>query len=295
MTSPEPLAVRRIARFSLTSANAEKLSGFYEKTFGFRLLSKRRHSGAEFERITGVPGGATSVTLQLGLEVVELLEYDSPGLPYPARATSADMTFQHLALVVANMESAYSRLLSVQGWKPISTASPEHLPESSGNVAAFKFRDPEGHPLELLAFPKNRTPIRWRPTGHPSLFLGVDHSAISIRDTARSLAFYRALGFHVSAHTVNQGPEQQRLDGVPQASVEVAALAPPEAGPHLELLCYGSHSPAHASELRNNDIAATRTVLEAAPAALSGVLGRREYCFRDPDGHYLQRVSASSE
>lgn len=35
------------------------------------------------------------------------------------------------------------------------------LPESSGGVTAFKFRDPDGHPLELLAFPDGKVPSRW--------------------------------------------------------------------------------------------------------------------------------------
>lgn len=294
LTDSEPPTVSRILRFSLTSANAEKLARFYEQAFGFRCIAKQRRSGTEFERMMGVPGGATSLTLRLGREAVELVEYDCSGQPYPTSATSSDLIFQHFALVVANMDSAYSRLLSMRGWTPISTAAPEHLPESSGNVTAFKFRDPEGHPLELLSFPESGTPIRWQTAGREELFMGVDHSAISIRNTARSLAFYRRLGLRVDGQTMNRGPEQQRLDGLSQPAVEVTALALPEAGPHLELLCYATHERIDTPELRNNDIAATRTVLEISPAALSGSAGRHERCFRDPDGHYLQVVDATS-
>ena len=29
-------------------------------------------------------------------------------------------------------------------------------------IVLFKFRDPEGHPLELLAFPRDSVPACWR-------------------------------------------------------------------------------------------------------------------------------------
>ncbi len=41
-------------------------------------------------------------------------------------------------------------------------AGPERLPARSGGVSAFKFRDPDGHPLELLAFPPEAVPPIWR-------------------------------------------------------------------------------------------------------------------------------------
>jgi catechol 2,3-dioxygenase-like lactoylglutathione lyase family enzyme len=47
-----------------------------------------------------------------------------------------------------------------------------------------------------------------------ALFLGIDHSALSVASTSRSLAFYRALSLRVSERSVNRGPAQERLDGV---------------------------------------------------------------------------------
>lgn len=288
MRSRESLTVSRILRFSLTSADADGLSGFYERAFGFRRMSERREAGTGFERSGSVAGGATIVTLQLGGEQVEIVHYDIAGAPYPAHALASDLTFQHLALVVADMQAAFERLSVLPGWTPISSSTPQRLPQSSGNVTAFKFRDPEGHPLELLAFAAHNTPIQWQTTAHSQLFMGIDHSAISIRDTARSLAFYRQLGFHVDAQTLNEGPEQQRLDGLPEAQVAVTALRSAPTGPHLELLCYRSPRAAGAVEMGNNDIAATRTVLATGPVRHMGggpVAGER---LRDPDGHRLQ-------
>jgi catechol 2,3-dioxygenase-like lactoylglutathione lyase family enzyme len=284
----EPHEVCRIVRFSLTSIDAQKLCGFYEQAFGFRCVARRRYSGAEFEELMDVASSATSLALMLGQETVELLEFDSPGYPYPTSPTSSDLVFQHLALVVANMEAAYRRLLAVPGWTRISKAGPELLPESSGSVTAFKFRDPEGHPLELLAFPKRRTPVKWRGAAPNELFLGVDHSAISVSDTARSLAFYGRLGIRASTQSLNSGREQQFLDALDRPEVNVTALSLHGRGPHLELLCYSNSTPA-APVLHNNDVAATRTVFEMASgqAATAGF----EYCLRDPDGHHVQVIS----
>ena len=46
------------------------------------------------------------------------------------------------------------------------------------------------------------------------MFLGIDHSAIAVSDSARSIAFYEALGLRVAARALNSGHEQARLDGV---------------------------------------------------------------------------------
>lgn len=293
MTNPAPNQVGRILRFSLTSADAERLSGFYTQAFGFRCIAKRRDSGADFERMMAVPGGATTLTLMLGREQIELVEFDCPGRSYPEHATSADLVFQHFALVVTNMEAAYRRLLSMSGWAPISTSTPEQLPAASGNVTAFKFRDPEGHPLELLAFPTGTRQVRG-PADRDDLFLSIDHSAISVRDSAVSLAFYRGLGLRVIAQTMNLGPEQQRLDALSRSDVQVTAMAPREAGLHLELLCYQSYAHQAVPDLRNNDVAATRTVFETGSGSSVGGTEPSQKCVRDPDGHHIQMVCAAA-
>jgi hypothetical protein len=80
----------------------------------------------------------------------------------PGRYRCDDLRFKHIAIVVADMESAYLRLRACQGWTAITRPAPQRLPANSGGVTASKFRDPEGHPLELLAFPPNNMPSRWR-------------------------------------------------------------------------------------------------------------------------------------
>jgi catechol 2,3-dioxygenase-like lactoylglutathione lyase family enzyme len=284
MESVRPhVQVRRLASFGLTTPNAYQLSEFYQNALDFQLFGAERRSGGEFERLMGVEGGASVVTLGLGDEVVELLQFDRPGRPYPKDAVSSDRCFQHFAIVVADINAAYKRLVSAAGWTAISIDGPQQLPVSSGGVTAFKFRDPDGHPLEVLAFPDDRIPPYWQSRSRGSLFLGIDHSAISVGDGAVSIEFYRGLGFRVAAHLFNSGPEQERLDAVRHAQVEVTALEPQQTTPHVELLCYRSVTRGESCAVRSNDVAATRLVFDAdgssAESAPQGLI--------DPDGHRL--------
>jgi catechol 2,3-dioxygenase-like lactoylglutathione lyase family enzyme len=279
------IRIRRLASFSLTTPNARQLSQFYQNVLNFRVLGTERRSGPDFERLTGAEGGAVAIILGLGDEVVELLQFDRPGQPYPNGVTSSDLCFQHFAIVVADIHLAYQKLLSADGWTAISTGGPQQLPLSSGDVTAFKFRDPDGHPLELLAFPNGRMPAHWRRRATGRLFLGIDHSAISVSDSAASIAFYEGLGLRVAARSFNTGPEQERLDAAKAAHVEVTALQPEQTTPHVELLSYRSVTRSGATVVRSEDVAATRLVLEANISPADGAIAPRSLI--DPDGHHL--------
>jgi catechol 2,3-dioxygenase-like lactoylglutathione lyase family enzyme len=276
--------IRRLASFGLTTPDATRLSGFYQRTLGFRLLEIERRSGPDFERLTGVRGGASAISLGLGDDVVELLQFDRPGRLYPAGAVSSDLCFQHFAIVVADIHLAYKKLASVGGWTAISTDGPQRLPASSGSVTAFKFRDPDGHPLELLAFPDDQMPGHWKARASGNLFLGVDHSAIGVADSAASMTFYEGLGLHVAARSLNTGPEQERLDAVSHAEVEVTALEPEQTTPHVELLCYRSITRGERTIVRSNDVAATRLIFDLDGPSSESATTRS---LIDPDGHYL--------
>jgi len=278
--------VRRLRRFSLTTHSIERLARFYETAFGFQPLAAQRHAGPDFERLMAVNGGAQSLLLGLGGESVELLQFDSPGEPYPWGTSSSDLEFQHFAIVVTDIGQAYERLLTLPGWTGISSDGPQRLPASSGAVTAFKFRDPEGHPLELLAFPDSAVPPGWAAVSAREWCLGIDHSAICVADTARSVIFYEALGLTVSARSLNRGPGQERLDAVRAPTVEVTAMRPSQTPAHLELLCYRSVKYGPQAAAHSNDIAATRLVLEAdAPTAAPD--GSPPQHRLDPDGHHL--------
>ena len=190
-----------------------------------------------------------------------------------------------------------------RNWTAISTDGPQILPASSGGVTAFKFRDPEGHPLELLAFAPGATPAHWAFRS-ANLCLGIDHSAVSVADTDRSVAFYSRLGLARTASSLNVGPEQEKLDDLLGAVVEVTALAPPiQAVPHVELLCYRGNFDRRNLPTNRNDVAATQLVFEVESDGLDAIValnrdttisssttaesGGLRVLLRDPDGHLL--------
>jgi catechol 2,3-dioxygenase-like lactoylglutathione lyase family enzyme len=133
-----------------------------------------------------------------------------------------------------------------------------------------KFRDLEGHPLELICFP-NGTSSR-RPGDRTQ---GIDHSAISVADIRAAQAFFADRGLSVGTSTLNRGPAQDTLDGLAAVEVEVVPMLAAVECPHLELLGY--HHPRRRARLRldANDIAATRIVWRSGCDEL----------VRDRDGH----------
>lgn len=285
------MKVHAISRIRLVCADLSTTARFYQAALGFERIGE------------GEIDAGRVVTLRLGNQSIDLTEVRPHGHPYPDGVSGANLLFQHFAIVVADMPSVYRQLLTQGGWTAISSDGPQRLPPASGGVTAFKFRDPEGHPLELLAFPDGSAPPQWRSRS-ACLFLGIDHSALSVADTARSVAFYKGLGFAVQHRSQNAGPEQDRLDGMTAVEVEVTALvAPVSPTPHIELLCYRDPHPV-SIPLAPNDIAATRLVLAAYEAAefarpcarqrLPVVPGSRmdkelpsHVIVRDPDGHLL--------
>jgi catechol 2,3-dioxygenase-like lactoylglutathione lyase family enzyme len=191
--------------------------------------------------------------------------------------------FQHLALVVNDMDLAYAHLSSHAGWCPISDGGPQLLPPGNGAVRAFKFRDPDGHPLELIWFPPAQGRAVWHQKVPAALFLGIDHSAFSVASTPRSLAFYRALGLRVSERSVNRGPAQERLDGLPSARVRVTGLRPVSAAsPGLELLSYCPSGRTAGMAFPNDLVTDWITLVAVRPAP-----GNSTDAIQDPDGHRL--------
>jgi catechol 2,3-dioxygenase-like lactoylglutathione lyase family enzyme len=252
---------------------------------------------------------ARAARVRLGTEVVELAEYASPrGRPFPPDSRSDDLWFQHLAIVVSDVDAAAARLMR-NGVRLISTA-PQTIPESNraaAGIRALYFRDPDGHALELISFPPGKGQARWQDRGR--LFLGIDHTAIAASDTDASLTFYRdGLGLVVAGESLNSGVEQEALSGVPGARVRITALRAPS-GPGIELLQYlePKGGRARPPEARANDLIHWETTLavtdlertfarvrggEPAPSTVNapslGLGHDRATLVSDPDGHVLR-------
>ena len=283
--SSEPRAgvsLAAVAEFRLVTADLPRLRRFYTETLGFAADGPEQAVPPDELELLGVHGGGRRQRLRLGAQAMSIDRFDTAGRPYPDYGDAASLWFQHLALVVADMAGAYRR---VAGVVPISEGGPQHLPQSSGGVHAFKFRDPDGHPLELLQFPPDSRPAAWqgRSADTGQIGLGIDHSAISVADADASASFYRSLGLQPGERTLNRGPEQQRLDHLAGVEVSVVPMQPASGTPHLELLGYLVPRGAAGAPLQANDVAATRIVWRGTRAAL----------LRDPDGH-IHQVDASA-
>ena len=270
-------ASARIVRVSRVVADLDRAVSFYCDGLGFRLAS-RGPGDPTVSALLGLPGVAVEeAVLRLGDEEVALVRFDPPGVPYPPDSRSDDGWFQHLAIVVDDMAAAWQKLAACSPGS-ISTNGPERLPPRNGGVIAVKFRDPDGHPLELIQFPPGGGRPAWqRKAGAAPGPLGIDHSAMAVASTARSLRFYRRLGFRVAARSWNNSPAQSRLDGLRGARVRVTGLRfPSPVGPGLELLRYtppGRPAPTLAA----NALLTDWVTLSAGPAGLR----------RDPDGHIM--------
>jgi catechol 2,3-dioxygenase-like lactoylglutathione lyase family enzyme len=171
-----------------------------------------------------------------------------------------------MAIVVSDMTAAHQRVMAHPRFTPISRAGPVRLPEESGGITAFKFRDHDGHPLELIAFPEAQGPSEWRNADNTGSFLGVDHTAIGISDSGISTRFFSSvLGLSVGLRTENRGREQAELDDVDDVQVGVTQLARDLPAPRMELLQYraGTRRPIP-HDTASNDIAATHSVVQVA-------------------------------
>jgi catechol 2,3-dioxygenase-like lactoylglutathione lyase family enzyme len=256
-----------IDRITLVVSDLDRAEDDYVRTLGCSI-EQRGGIDPALTRVLclGQAHGRRSL-LRLGHERIELLEFtDSAGRLYPPDSTSTDLWFQHLAIIVNDMTDAHPRVRANQRFRPISREGPVRLPDSSGGVTAFKFRDGDGHPLELLAFAEGRVPGEWRTTGGTGPFLGVDHTAIAISDTARSVRFFTSVfGFSTGTRTENHGPGQDALDDVDDVRVSVSHLAPDRPAPRMELLHYhaGTRRPIP-PDTASNDIAATHSVVQVA-------------------------------
>ena len=244
------MTLPHIDSFGLTTADAEASAAFFETCLGFRRLGEAVVlEGGPYAQLVGLPGGRLRVLrLAIGAEVLELTEVLAPGpgarpgRPIPAGSRSNDRWFQHACLVVNSLEAALAGLQPAFAAGRITAISsaPQRLPDwnvAAAGIVAFKFRDPDGHPLELLQFPPDKGEPRWH-AAVPGPVLGIDHSAIGSADTATSARFYGdLLGLAAGGDGVNSGPEQDGLDGLAGTWVRITGHRCPS-GAGVECLDY---------------------------------------------------------
>jgi len=306
--------VREVGAIGLTVSDMERSVAFYRDLLGFEKTSDAEVAGPAYEQLTGLIGlHARVVCMRLGADRIELTEFLAPrGRAAPADSRSNDVWFQHIAIITNDIEQGYLWLRRHEV-RQVS-AGPQRLPDwnpKAGGIKAFYFRDPDGHPLEILEFPPDKGAARWH---QPSdrIFLGIDHTAIVVADTESSLRFYRdVLGLRVAGESENWGPEQERLNNVVGARLRITTWSA-ASGPGVELLEYltprtGRSAPTDSAvndlvhwhtTVVPADTAATVTRLRVAgiPFVSPGAIMRPDrglgfgagFLVRDPDGHALR-------
>jgi catechol 2,3-dioxygenase-like lactoylglutathione lyase family enzyme len=311
--------IEQILKVGFTVSDLEQSLAFYTQVLPFEQVGEIVEVyGPEYEALHGLFGLRMRVAnLRLGSEIVELTEYLTPaGRPIPPDSRSNDGWFQHLAIVVSDMEAAYSHLRQYKV-KHVSTA-PQTLPDwnkAAAGIQAFYFRDPDGHNLEIIHFPAGKGQPRWQSKDKDKLFLGIDHTAIAVSSTTASLKFYQdLLGLGLVGSSLNYGEEQAHLNQVKGAKLQINSLGAKE-GPGVEFLEYlqprtGRPFPADtiASDLWHWQTTLTTPNLPVAAVALweagyqlisPGVVELPDarlgfihgFMVRDPDGHALRIVA----
>jgi catechol 2,3-dioxygenase-like lactoylglutathione lyase family enzyme len=301
----------------ITVDDMDRALAFYQDVLGFEKLDENEVHGDAYEHLTGVFGlRLRTARLRLGGEEIELLEYLAPrGRPMPVDARSNDKSFQHIAIITGDMDKAYAHLRAHKVRH--ASTGPQTLPDwnpNAGGIKAFYFKDPDDNVLEILEFPAGKGDPKW-PALHEKqpgkLFLGIDHTAIVIADTERSLKFYRDhLGLEVVGGAENWGPEQERLNNVFGARLRITALKA-ASGPGIEFLEYlaPTDGKIYPPDSRANDGWFWQTHLRAvdvdplleilrradAPFYSSGLVEtpdqalnlNRGFLVKDPDGHAM--------
>jgi catechol 2,3-dioxygenase-like lactoylglutathione lyase family enzyme len=312
------VAVAAVDTIGMTVANMDRALEFYTGALPFQKEYDVELAGRPWEQLEGVFGARLRVVgLRLGDERLELTEYLTPkGRPVPADSRGNDRWFQHVAIIVRDMDRAYAQLRA-HGIAHAST-EPQRLPDwnpGAGGIKAFYFRDPDGHFLEILEFPPGKGDAKWQRASagaSDNLFLGLDHTAIVVGDTDASLAFYRdTLGLRSVGQGENYGVEQEHLNNVFGVRLRITTLRAPH-GTGVELLEYraprdGRPTPV---DLKANDLAHWQITMRASglqpllqPSRLFALVSpditmidraplgfSRGLLVRDPDGHGVRIV-----
>lgn len=316
LTSAHGQAVSHVESVGFTVSDMDKALDFYTRVLPFEKESDVETWGAEFEHLSGVFGARVRVVrLKLGDETLELTEYLTPqGRPVPVDSRSNDRWFQHVAIIVSDMDKAYAHLRANKVRH--ASTGPQTLPSyitAAAGIRAFYFKDFDGHVLEILSFPTDKGAQRWHDLEKSGkLFLGIDHTAIVVGDTETSLKFYRdALGLRVAGESINYGPEQEHLNNVFGARLHISGLKTQDGGINVEFLEYiaPSNGRPFPADTKSNDLWHWQTSFSAGdianffrsykPAYISTasvlfekpILGfRRASLVRDPDGHAVRLV-----
>ena len=269
LAQQHPALVDGVDAIGITVSDMDRAVDFYSKVLTFEKVSDTEVAGENYEHLEGVFGLRMRVVrMRLGDEFIELTEYLAPkGRPIPVDSRSNDLWFQHIAIIVSDMDKAYAWLR--QNKVEHASSGPQRLPDWNKNAAgisAFYFKDPDEHPVEVLQFPPDKGLEKWhRPLPSDKLFLGIDHTAIVVWDTDASVKFYRdLLGLHVASC---EGALPEQAPNLPGAAAACIVYADRDVGsvPVMDWPAWAADRQSAASSVRTGDPFCT--VFGRAPTA----------------------------
>ena len=302
--------VSHVESVGITVREMDRSLDFYTKVLGFTKVDDLEYHGEQVEKLKGIFGiNIRVVRLQLGDEFIELTDYlTSGGRSIPEDQKSNDLFFQHIAIVVNDMDKAYQHLrkFNVEHVSTAPQTLPKSIPEAEG-VKAFYFHDPDNHNLELIYFPPGKGQTKWQ-SKTAKIFLGIDHTAIGVSSSDNSHLFYTGiLGIERKGDSWNKGMEQEHLNNVEGASLHITGYRAAK-GPGVEFLQYLYPGPGkkYPADSKSDDLWhwQTNLVVDDAEAVykkfrdgnavfisrelihqLDGGVSTKSFLVRDPDGH----------
>ncbi|MBW6479657.1 MAG: VOC family protein [Bacteroidales bacterium] len=147
-------SISSVNHVCITVSNLDEALEFYTGVLPFKIDTTFSLKGIYVQNLFNIQDTSMALNiarLQLGDEQIELMEFHSAvfvGRKSPIDSKSNDLWFQHIAIVVSDMQKAYQLLLD-HDVNHVSTSPqtlPEYLPDAAG-ISAFYFRDPDGHAL----------------------------------------------------------------------------------------------------------------------------------------------------
>ena len=219
-----------IDRITLIVSDLDRAEEDYVRTFGCSVEHRTDIDPALVRVLCIRRARGRRSLLRLGRERIELLEFTAAaGRPYPLGSTSTDLWFQHMAIVVNDMRHAYQQVMANRRFRLISRHGPVRLPDDSGGVTAFKFRDHDGHPLELLAFPPDMSRDHGASPTVPAPFWA------SIAPPSRSAA--RPAARDSSARYSGSAPELAPRTAGPSKAISTTSKTSTSASPGSRRTC----------------------------------------------------------
>jgi catechol 2,3-dioxygenase-like lactoylglutathione lyase family enzyme len=151
--------IEGVDAIGITVSDMDRAVDFYSKVLTFEKVSDTEVAGENYEHLEGVSGLRMRVVrMKLSDESIELTEYLAPkGRPIPGDSRSNDRWFQHIAIIVSDMDKAYAWLRQNKVEYPSS--GPQLLPDwnrKAAGIRVFYFKDPDQHPVEVLQFPPDK-------------------------------------------------------------------------------------------------------------------------------------------